>query len=224
MHLTNKLSAQSNEWQIKNVINNIISIIKNQPNLSMTIDWYIAIQMASLHVILNDYIINSTIKTNSSTIKTTDKQIVSSIKDCKSDFDCLIEQSKTCSPSKITVDRPMDLFWIISTTTMYYEIKGVKNNKCSFYTNTIKQTLSYSQEIIQKLLSQWLTIEKINKDLEEKNNSNNAVLKALDWTCSVTNTYLTKILSNWKEWTLSSEDLTSEYCNWKLFHKNQFMN
>ena len=76
----------------------------------MTIDWYIAIQMASLHVILNDYIINSTIKTNSSTIKTTDKQIVSSIKDCKSDFDCLIEQSKTCSHSKITVDRPMDLF------------------------------------------------------------------------------------------------------------------
>ena len=73
----------------------------------MTIDWYIAIQMASLHIILNDYIVNSTVKTNSST---TDKQIVSSIKDCKSDFDCLIEQSKTCSPSKITVDRPMDLF------------------------------------------------------------------------------------------------------------------
>lgn len=76
----------------------------------MTIDWDIAIQMASLHIILNDYIVNSTVKTNSSIITNTDKQITSSIKDCKNDFDCLIEQSKTCSPSKITIDVPINLF------------------------------------------------------------------------------------------------------------------
>lgn len=222
-YLTNNtLSIQSNEWQIKNIRNSITSIIKNQPNLLISIDWDIAIQIASLNIILNDYIINSTDKTSSITTTNTPKQNSNDIKDCKNDYDCFIEQSKTCTPSKVIRDTTIDMFWITTTTKSSYEIKWLKNNKCDFYLKTMEQKVLYSSWYIQMGLDSWLTMDEINEELEAANQQTQAI-KGLDWTCNLSTTYLTQILNEWKKWTLNTKQLTSKDCSWKLFPNNSMI-
>ncbi len=215
---SNNMSGIIQTQDKKNIINSII--IWKPSKALMTIDQNIAIQITVLEIILNDYLTNNSTSNTITKTNTQNKVQEITITDCRNDYNCFIEQSKTCTPSKLTREISLDLFWSISKTIMYYEIKGSKNNKCNFYLNTLKQDLSYSSEIIQWWLSQWITMDEIKKDLEEKNKENKRIIEGLDWTCNITNNYLTKILNNWKSWISNSKDLTSEFCSWKLFPNN----
>jgi len=99
------VAGLSSDKEIKDQRNIINSIIKGNPSKTkMTIDQNIAIQIASLEIILNDYLINNNKKSNI-VINPSNNNT-----DCKDDYNCFIEKSKTCSQAKMQIDRISNFF------------------------------------------------------------------------------------------------------------------
>jgi hypothetical protein len=142
----NKLSIQSGSDEIKKLRENITSIIKNQSKLLISIDQEIAINIASLHIILNDYIINSNKNNNTITQDSnTNTNNSSTIVNCWSRTalgvsndtaeNCMNKQFKTCAPAIITnfsLDPEQNPFeaWEKTYYKSIFEIIWYKDNAC----------------------------------------------------------------------------------------------
>lgn len=104
--------------------------------------------------------------------------------DCGTDIDCFIAASQNCKPAKVIYTNTVDIFGVKHTTTSYYEIKGLKAGKCTFYLRTEKIDLTFPPETPQ--------------DIVEQQKEGYKKLEGRDGTCKFNINDLTAILRKWK--------------------------
>jgi hypothetical protein len=121
--------------------------------------------------------------------------------DCNKDWSSFVDASETCSPFNIICNSTIDLFGtggVLQNISKYYEIKGLNNEKCTFYFKYNSLIIYYSEESIQNALSQGTTQEEINQDLETIN-SDYSYLIGMNSTCYYPVSDLTSMISGWDE-------------------------
>lgn len=126
--------------------------------------------------------------------------------DCGTDFDCLIEASKNCSPATLTFTMPLGIFGMIITTTTFYEIKGMEENKCVLYLRTEEQNIRFSDEMVQQMLTAGATQEQIRQQEQESNKIADELIEGLDGICRFDSADdLASLLNKFKGGTFSGE-------------------
>lgn len=116
-----------------------------------------------------------------------------------SDYDCFIEASKNCTPSKGTVSYgPMRQLNFVVSGSIFYEIRGAENGDCVFYIRSEKSHLEYSSQLIQQELQSGLTMEEIREN-EAKLQELQKAGQGRDGTCKFHKTSdLTDVLARMK--------------------------
>tara|TARA_Y100000310_G_scaffold289900_1_gene316638 strand:- start:1600 stop:2349 length:750 start_codon:yes stop_codon:yes gene_type:complete len=84
------------------------------------------------------------------------------------DMDCLISAAHDCSDASLKYTSNLDLFWVQTITTSFYEIEEGPIG-CDFKILTEEQTVEYSDEFVQKMLDSGLTQEEVDEQLQESN-------------------------------------------------------
>jgi len=125
--------------------------------------------------------------------------------DCKTDFNCFIEESKNCNPSKVINTTTTDILGVKQTTTSSFEIKGIELEKCIFYLRTERIGLTFPSGTSQEIINQQ---KEISKKLEGR-----------DGTCKFKIDDLTAMLTRWKNGNLSSDDFNVAECNGTFFER-----
>ena len=138
------------------------------------------------------------------------------IADCKTDFDCFIKASKGCNQAKMTHTSTVNIFGMIQTTTSFFEIKGIEEDKCIFYIRNEKNDLKFSDEIIQQMLANGITQEQIQEQ-EQEANKNADLAEGIDGTCRFNTNDLTLTLNKWKMGEFSTDDYSIAECSGKMF-------
>jgi len=113
---------------------------------------------------------------------------------CGDDLKNLISVSGTCDLASASVTTSFDLFGIEQTTTNYYEIKGVEENKCIFYLKIQQNDIDYSEELTQQMIDSGITQEEINQQEQESKNQANSLV-GRDGTCKISPSNLTIFLN-----------------------------
>jgi len=144
------------------------------------------------------------------------KRVEDEITDCKTDFDCFIEASKDCNQAKMTHTSTVNIFSMMQTTTLFFEIKGVEKDKCIFYIRNEKNDLKFSDELIQQMLASGVTQEQIQEE-EQKANKNADIAEGIDGTCKFNTNDLISILNKWKVDKFSTDDYGIAECSGEMF-------
>lgn len=108
----------------------------------------------------------------------------STIKDCQNDINCLIQASSACSTSKATIITSMDILGLKETMTTYYEIRGLKTDKCVLYIETKNINLVFPPSVPLETANKQ---KELYKKLEGRNGE-----------CKFNVKDLTATLANWK--------------------------
>lgn len=152
--------------------------------------------------------------------------VVEVVKDCGTDinykkFDCFINASKNCVLAKIVSKAELNLFGVIAEGSTFFEIKGWEENKCVFYIKPISSKVTYSPEIIQKLLAGGATIEQIKQQEQETSKVAQSVV-GRDGICKFIKTGdLTALLTQWKGGSFSSNDFKGFDCKGEYFGQGE---
>ncbi len=143
---------------------------------------------------------------------------VEPLDDCGTSIDCLITASELCSPSKATVTTSSDILGVEQTTVTYYEIRGIDSSsgKCVFYLKTLESSASYSRETKQALLDSGKTKDEINQ-MEQELNQELESAKGLDGKCNLETSFLSGVLTDWKEGTYESNTFEGQDCTGSYF-------
>lgn len=123
--------------------------------------------------------------------------------DCGTNLDCFITASQNCEPSKVINTITTEILGVKQTTTSFFEIKGLEENKCIFYIRTEKIDLSFPPEISQEIVNQ-------QKEIYKK-------LEGRDGTCEFNTNDLTSMLNKWKVGSFSVEDWAAASCEGTMF-------
>ena len=134
------------------------------------------------------------------------QEIETKILDCNSDFDCFIEASKNCIPSKVLMSQSIQIFEVTEEVTSYLEIRGFDSEKCILYIRTQDIELTFPTETSKEIVEEQ---ESIYDQLEGK-----------EGICNFSGENLTNLLRNWKEGNYSSEDFSSAECEGTMFDNN----
>jgi hypothetical protein len=112
-------------------------------------------------------------------------------------FDCLIEASKKCKPSKLSNVITTQVFGVLSSTTTHLELKGIEAGKCIYYQKIENSSIEFTDELVQTMLDEGKTQEEID---QQKQAANEAVQKNVgtEQTCKFETNDLTTILSKWQ--------------------------
>jgi len=134
--------------------------------------------------------------------KNNNSPLTSSVINCKN-LKCLALSSQNCGLANLTDTETIDLFGINSSSTYYYEIRGLKQNKCIFYFQLKKITSVFPSGISQEIINQQQTLL---KDMEGK-----------EATCQFNTPDLTNLLNRWIGGNFSSEDFNVANCSGSYF-------
>lgn len=113
-------------------------------------------------------------------------------------FDCFIEASQNCEPSKLLNTLSVDIFGMLSTSTTYMELKGMESNKCIYYQRTENNSVGFTDAMVQKMLNRGLTQEEIEQQ-EQVANSAAKQGVGLAQVCKFDKEDLVAMLGRWKE-------------------------
>ena len=128
----------------------------------------------------------------------------------------LIDASKTCKESNIKYINKISLFGIEQTTVTYFEIKGLKEDKCELYIRSDKITIELSDEFQRSYLSSGGTQAELDQLIIETNREGDA-LEGKDGTCSFDVSYLTNLLEEWNVGTFSNDYVEEGNCQGTMF-------
>ncbi len=131
-------------------------------------------------------------------------------------LDKLIDASKTCKESNIKYINTISLFGIEQTTVTYFEIKGLKEDKCELYIRSDKITIELSDEFQRSYLSSGGTQAKLDQLIIDTNREGDA-LEGKDGTCSFDISYLTNLLEEWNVGTFSNDYVEEGNCQGTMF-------
>lgn len=145
----------------------------------------------------------------------------SQIIDCGANFDCFINASENCEKAKFQTAGTIELFGMLITTAGYSELKGMESDKCIYYTKTINQTIEFSNEFVQQMLSEGTTQEEIDQQ-EQSSNEEAKLAWGLDGTCKFNMRDLTSLLNEWKAGNSSTEDFAVAECEGAMFDTQNF--
>jgi len=109
---------------------------------------------------------------------------------------CFINASTSCNPSGFTAGSEVEFFGMIITGRSQYEIRGLENNKCTFYLKTIETELEYTEEMLELMLNTTNQTE-IDARLEELNEMQDQA-EGLHGICLIPPDDLTDILKRWE--------------------------
>ena len=136
-------------------------------------------------------------------------------------FDCFVNAAKNCSPAKVTNSTQIDLFGMKTKGTTFYEIKGQQENRCVLYLKTISSNVTFSQELIQKMLSSGATNEQIKQQEQESSKMVQSTV-GRDGTCRFASVNdLVNLLNKWKGGSFSSEDFKGVDCRGEYFGQGE---
>ena len=138
--------------------------------------------------------------------------------ECGIDFDCFIVASEDCSRSNVTHTSTLNLsiFGILQTSTSYFELMGIELKKCVFYQRVESINVTFTDEMLQLLLSQNATQEEIDQAIQQANDEAD-IMEGKDGTCRFDTDDLTAMFNRWKEGTYSSSDYENATCEGDLF-------
>lgn len=131
-------------------------------------------------------------------------------------LDKLIDASKTCKGTNLKYVNTISLFGIEQTTVTYFEIKGLKEDKCELYIRSDEITIDLSDEFQRSYLSSGGTQAELDKLIIEANRKGDA-LEGKDGTCSFDVSYLTNLLEEWNVGTFSNDYVEDGNCQGSMF-------
>lgn len=127
--------------------------------------------------------------------------------------------SENCTNSNILCNTTFDLFGIGAFTEIiiYYELQGMENDKCLFYSRNENYTFFYSEEFIQNALDSGVTQEEINEQLQITNQQYES-LESLEGVCKYPVQDLVDMLRGWEQgnFSFSSENYQKYNCTGNL--------
>ncbi|MCX8147085.1 MAG: hypothetical protein N3D84_01310 [Candidatus Woesearchaeota archaeon] len=123
---------------------------------------------------------------------------------CGNDINCFISASETCSPAKVTYNTTIDLFGIEQKSKAYFEIRGKDNSNCLFYMKSINNTLKFSEETINTMLSSGASLESI-KEQQISMNKEVAKFNGKEGLCKIELANLPILLKKWRDGNFSGE-------------------
>ena len=142
-------------------------------------------------------------------------QFSQSLISCKT-WNCFIDASEKCEKANFTFTQSLDLFGANFTSTMYYELKGLKNEKCIFYMRIEEQHMNYTQEAIQQMLDNGGTYEEI-KQTEQEINQQSDLLEGKDGQCNIDTDDVVIMLTKAEQGTSSTDDPYFNDCEGSYF-------
>ena len=116
---------------------------------------------------------------------------------CGADWDCFINAAEECNLAEMENIQIMEIFGLIVTTTSHYELKGVEANICNLDLRIEKQTVEYTEEFKQFLITQGASQENITY-VEQIANDEAKSLWGLNGSCDWERNDLTNMLNRWK--------------------------
>jgi hypothetical protein len=126
-------------------------------------------------------------------------------------FDCFVDASENCEPSKLLNTVSVEIFGMLGTSTAYMELKGLEAGKCVYYQRTESNSVEFTDEMVQQMLDGGATQEEINQQEQIANDSAQQTI-GLEKTCKFSTGDLTAMLNRWKEGNLSTEDWNVAEC------------
>ncbi|MFH1257653.1 MAG: PT domain-containing protein [Candidatus Micrarchaeota archaeon] len=108
----------------------------------------------------------------------------SSLKDCKSDFDCFIKASENCELAKMKHAYTTTFGTIKQRNELDYELKGMAAGKCIFYIKIGKITIEFPPEVPKETVDE-------QKAFYDK-------MAGRDGTCKFEKAELTALLERWR--------------------------
>lgn len=136
--------------------------------------------------------------------------------DCGTDLDCFIEASKQCAPATVHHTATFNLFGMLQTTTTFLEIQAEKKGKCTVYMKTEKNDITFSDELIQKMLSDGATKEQVRQKEHEANQYAD-MAEGLDALCTFRPDDLITMVQRWKAGGFSTRDYEAGECEGSMF-------
>lgn len=89
---------------------------------------------------------------------------------CEPGEDALIEASQDCSPASMTCSATVNVFGMLVTSQISYEIQGMEGEQCVLYVRMDEMRVGFSEELVQLLLEdEGATSEDIRRMEEEAN-------------------------------------------------------
>jgi len=132
---------------------------------------------------------------------------------CVDKVDCFISASKECTPAIIEEIKVLDFFGMIQTTKIKNTIEGLDSlKKCIFTTYVMDASLNYSSEIINQAKESGDTDEELKLQLDKSSESVKRTIGMLT-KCSFPSSYLSQMLTRWKDGSFSSGDMGPGSCN-----------
>lgn len=126
------------------------------------------------------------------------------VKNCNENIDCFITESEKCNPSKLTHKEGLEILGMIIETEIYYKTEEV-SDRCELDIKIINYSVDFSQEYKNNLLSQNMSEEEINSQIENANQYNEYFI-GKEGKCKFdNNSDLTDILKKIRDGTLSSD-------------------
>jgi hypothetical protein len=135
------------------------------------------------------------------------KTLVNGVVECGIDFNCFISSSQTCAKSNVTSTTLIEFSGMNITSIDYYELQGLKQEKCVFYLEV--KEINVTAPIENENVSQLRAMEKTS---EGKNSS-----------CEFEINDLHSMLIRWNAGTYSSEDYANANCS-GYFFQNTIVN
>ena len=126
-------------------------------------------------------------------------------------YNCFIEASENCEPSKLLNTVSIEIFGMLSTSTTYMELKGIESSKCVYYQRTESNSVEFTEEMVQQMLDGGATQEEIGQQEQTANDSAQQTV-GLEKTCKFNTNDLTDMLNRWEEGSFSTEDWDVAEC------------
>lgn len=116
---------------------------------------------------------------------------------CGKDFDCFIAKAQNCSPSSVEYIFNINVFGVVQKTSSLLEIKGPKENLCTFYMKYGNSEVKFSNELRDQLLKTF-SAELIASKEAEATSKSNELISNKEGTCEFQSLELTSMLQKWK--------------------------
>jgi len=129
----------------------------------------------------------------------------------QSNYDCFIDASKNCEPSKLLNTVSINIFGMLGTSITYMELKGIESGKCVYYQRIESNSVEFTEELVQQMLDNGTTQEEIDQREQTANDSAQQTV-GLEKTCKFNTTDLTDMLNRWEEGNFSTEDWAVAEC------------
>jgi len=131
----------------------------------------------------------------------------SQLSSCGKDFECFVENSKSCKPSKVRKTDTIEFGGMRNTITMEYRLHGDKDDKCQFQQDLVDIKIKYLDQTREKFKKSGKSESEIND--EEKNMARNMMSGHQKLTCNYPQDILQETLARIRD---GGGSTNPEYC------------